>query len=490
LSRKLASLADQPVFFIKPDDARSLKEKTVTVEKDDDDKSPGSALRRDWTKGGITGNLASLAWPVIVSSTVMTMGPIVDTIWIGKLGSAAVAGVGVATIVVMLVNSLIMGLFTGLRALVARFVGAGETAMANHAAQQGLVIGMVFSLTVAAIGNFLAETILKLWNLQPDVVAIGGAYMRIALVGIFTMSFGMMAQNTMQASGDTRTPMIISISTRLFHIAFCPFLVFGWWVFPELGVRGAALSSVISQGFAGLIGLWVLFNGQTRLRLTLKNFGLDWDIIWRMVKIGIPASINGLHTNLGNVVYMWFISPFGTLAVAGHHIVARLDMFVVMPAMGLGMAAGILAAQNLGAGQPQRSEKTVWTAVIWLAGFMVIFTAAVYVWAENIVRIFNNEPEMVDIATKFLRIQAASYLCNGLAMIIMNVLNNVGDTLRAMIIDMTNLWGVRLLLAFWLPKITTLGVYGVRWAIVADALSSAIMFVIYLKIGNWKRKRV
>jgi putative MATE family efflux protein len=447
------------------------------VEKDDDDKSPGSALRRDWTKGSITGNLASLAWPVIVSSTVMTMGPIVDTIWIGKLGSAAVAGVGVATIVVMLVNSLIMGLFTGLRALVARFVGAGETARANHVAQQGLVIGMAFSLTVAAIGNFLAETILKLWNLQPDVVAIGGAYMRIALVGIFTMSFGMMAQNTMQASGDTRTPMIISISTRLFHIAFCPFLVFGWWVFPELGVRG-------------LIGLWVLFNGQTRLRLTLKNFGLDWDIIWRMVKIGIPASINGLHTNLGNVVYMWFISPFGTLAVAGHHIVARLDMFVVMPGMGLGMAAGILAAQNLGAGQLQRSEKTVWTAVSWLAGFMVILTVVVYVWAENIVRIFNNEPEMVDIAMKFLRIQAASYLCNGLAMIIMNVLNNVGDTLRAMIIDMTNLWIVRILLAFLLPRITTLGVYGVRWAIVADALSSAIMFIIYLRIGNWKRKKV
>ncbi len=459
-------------------------------DEDKSDKSSGSAIRRDWTKGSISGNLASLAWPVIVSSTVMMMGPIIDTVWIGKLGSEAVAGVGVATIVVMLVNSLIMGLFTGLRALVARFVGAGETARANHAAQQGLVIGMILSLTIAAIGFFLAETILKIWNLEPEVVTAGGTYMRIALVGVCTISFSLMTQQTMQASGDTRTPMVISIVTRLFHIALCPFLVFGWWIFPDLGVKGAALSNVISQGAAGTIGLWVLFNGQTRLRLTLRKFSMDWAIIWRMIKIGIPASLNGLHINLGNVVFMWFIAPFGTIAVAGHHIVARLDMFVIMPGIGMGMAAGILAAQNLGAGQPQRSEKTVWTAVSWLAGFMVILTMAVYFGANGIVRIFNNEPEMVDMASKFLRIQAAGYLFNGLAMIIMHVLNNVGDTLRAMIIDMTNLWGVRILLAYLLPRVTTLGVYGVRWAIVGDALSSAIMFVTYLRIGRWKYKKV
>jgi putative MATE family efflux protein len=457
---------------------------------DDGSKRKINVLKRDWTKGSTTGNLWALAWPVIVSSTVMMLGPIIDTVWIGKLGSAQMAGVGVATIIVMLVNSLIMGLFTGLRALVARFVGGGETASANHAAQQGLVIGAVLSLVVAVTGYFLAESILQLWKLEPDVVAAGGAYMRISLVGIFTMSFGMMAQNTMQASGDTRTPMVISIGSRLFHIALCPFLIFGLWIFPEMGVRGAAMASVISQGCGGAIGLWVLFNGQTRLRLTLKNFSLDWDVIWRMVKIGIPASINGLHMNIGNVVFMWFISPFGTLAVAGHHLIARVDMIMVMPAMGLGTAAGILAAQNLGAGQPQRAEKTAWIAVGWFTIFSVIFCLAAFFWAEGIVRIFNKEPEMVVMAANFLRIQVAGYVFMGLGALIMNVLNSVGDTLRAMIIDMANLWGVRILLAYLLPRITTLGVYGVRWAIVADALTSVIIFFIYFKTGRWKRKKV
>ena len=457
---------------------------------DDSDKRKISAIRKDWTKGSTTGNLWALSWPVIVSSTVMMMGPIIDTIWIGKLGSSQMAGVGVATIVVMLVNSLIMGLFTGLRALVARLVGSGDTASANHAAQQGLVIGAALSLLIAVLGHFFAESILQLWNLEPDVVASGAAYMRISLVGIFTMSFGMMAQNTMQASGDTRTPMVISIVARLLHIGLCPFLIFGLLIFPEMGVRGAALSSVITQGLGGAVGLWVLFNGQTRLRLTMKNFSLDWGVIWRMVKIGIPASINGLHMNIGNVVFMWFVSPFGTLAVAGHHLVARIDMIIVMPAMGLGTAAGILAAQNLGAGQPQRAEKTAWVAMGWFAAFGVIFCLAAFIWAEGIVRVFNKEPAMVAVAVNFLRIQIAGYVFMGLGSMIMNVLNSVGDTLRAMIIDMVNLWGVRIVLAFLLPRITNLGVYGVRWAIVADALSSLIIFIIYFKTGRWKRKKV
>jgi putative MATE family efflux protein len=460
---------------------------------DDGGKHAGNnkdAIRRDWTKGTISGSLWGLAWPVIVSSTVMTMGPIIDTIWIGKLGSSQMAGVGVATIIVMLVNSLIMGLFTGLRALVARFVGAGDTKNANHAAQQGLVIGAALSLAVAMIGYFLAEKILELWNLQPDVVAFGGAYMRISLVGIFTMSFGMMAQNTMQASGDTRTPMVISIGARLFHIVLCPCLIFGLWIFPEMGVKGAALAGVISQGAGGVISLWVLFQGQTRLRLTLKNFSLDWNIIWRMVKIGIPASINGLHMNIGNVVFMWFISPFGTLAVASHHLIARIDMIIVMPAMGLGTAAGILAAQNLGAGQPQRAEKTAWVAMGWFAAFGLVFCLAAFIWAEDIVRVFNNEPAMVAMAVDFLRIQIAGYVFMGLGAVMMNVLNSVGDTLRAMIIDMANLWGVRIVLAYLLPRVTNLGVYGVRWAIVADAVTSVIIFFIYFKTGRWKRKKV
>jgi putative MATE family efflux protein len=445
---------------------------------------------KDLTKGSIIGNLWSLSWPITVSTTIMMLGPIIDMIWIGKLGSAEMAGVGISGIVVSLINSLIMGLFTGLRAMVARFVGAGDKEQANHVAQQAFVIGVALSLVMAVIGQLFATSIMKLWQLEPDVIAAGATYMRIELIGTFTMSFGMLAQSIMQASGDAQTPMKISVGTRILHIALCPFLIFGWWIFPQLGVSGAALTGVISQGIGGAIGLWVLFSGRTRLHITLRNFNFDWGIIWRVMKIGIPSSLGGIHMNIGSIVFMWFIAPFGTLAVAGHNLVSRVDMFVMMPAMGLGVAAGILAAQNLGAQQPGRSAKTAWIAIGWFSGLMAVFSIAIWFFAGNIVRIFNPETELIDLASTFLKIQIASYMCNGLMMVMMNVMNAVGDTLIAFIIDLVTMWGIRVPLAILLPKIANLGVYGVRWALVADTVSSAIIFIIYFQSGRWKKKKV
>jgi putative MATE family efflux protein len=445
---------------------------------------------KDLTKGSITGNLWTLSWPITVTTTIMMVGPIIDMIWIGKLGSAEMAGVGISAIIVALINSLIMGLFTGLRAMVARFVGAGDSEQANHVSQQAFVIGAALSLVLAIVGQLFATHIMNLWDLEPDVIAAGATYMRIELIGIFTMSFGMLSQSIMQASGDAKTPMKIIVGARLFHILLCPFLIFGWWIFPQFGVSGAALSGVIAQGISGSILLWILFSGRTRLRISLRNFIFDKNIVWRMVKIGIPSALGSIHMNIGSIVFMWFIAPFGTLAVAGHNLVSRVDMFVLMPALGLGSAAGILAAQNLGAQQPGRSAKTAWIAIGWFTGLMFFFSIAIWFWAGNIVQVFNPEPGLIDLASTFLKIQIASYMCNGLMMVMMNVMNAVGDTLIAFIIDLTTMWGIRVPLAILLPKIANLGVYGVRWALVADTVSSAVVFIIYFKSGRWKRKKI
>ena len=126
---------------------------------DDGSRRKINVTKKDWTTGSTTRNLWALSWPLMVSSTVMMIGPIIDTVWIGKLGTVSMAGVGVSTIIIMLINSLIFGLFTGLRALIARFVGAGDAKGANHVAQQALVISIALSILMAAIGILFAEPI-------------------------------------------------------------------------------------------------------------------------------------------------------------------------------------------------------------------------------------------------------------------------------------------------------------------------------------------
>jgi len=182
--------------------------------------------------------------------------------------------------------------------------------------------------------------------------------------------------------------------------------------------------------------------------------------------------------------------PFGTLGVAAHTLGQRLDMVMFMLIMGLGMGAGVLAGQNLGAGQPERAERGGWLALGVAEGTMIIFSAVILLWAENIISIFNAEPELVKLASSFLRIAVVGYLVSGFIAVFQHVLTGAGDTIPALIIEVGHMWLVMVPLALLLPQLTDLGVYGIRWAMVAGVLVGAVAYVIYFRTGRWKRKRI
>ena len=447
-------------------------------------------LERDWTKGSITRNLLSLSWPIFVAYVLTLIGPIVDLVWIGRLGTASVAGVGIASIIVVLLTAATMGLSMGARALIARFVGAGDREGANHAAMQAFVVAIAYYIVIAPVGIFLAEQIMGLFGAEADVVAEGADYMRIMFLGSLAQSLVMMALGVMQASGDAVMPMRISIISRAFHLLVCPFLVLGWWVFPQMGVSGAAIANATSQLLGLGIGIWVLFGGRTRLRLTLKNFHFDLSLIWRMVKIALPNIVMHIQHHFVNVVIIWFMTPFGTLSVAAHTLWQRIDMIVVMFGMSLGTCAGVLGAQALGSGQPGRAEKTAWQAGGMVSVIMVMLMVIVLLWAEAIAGVFSTDPELIKITADFLRISAVYYIPLGLNGVFMSFLIGVGDTLWAMLLETFQTWGIQLSLAFLLPRLTGLGVYGVRWAIVAGIFTAGIIFTLYFWRGKWKYKKV
>lgn len=450
-----------------------------------------TVTQRDWTKGSVMGNLLSLSWPIMIHNALYMIGQTVDMIWIGRLGSVAVAGVGAAFIVHMLVLSAKMGLVTGARAMIARSMGSGNIERASHLSAQAFVLSIVYGVFFSALGIMFARQILDLFGLKPEVAAIGADYMRVLFGGWIFYSLWLMAFSIMQASGDPTTPMFIHMFTRCVQLILSPFLVFGWWLFPELGVAGAALSMIIGQGLGMFISLWILFRGgQSRLKLTLKRFQLDIRSIWSMVKIGFPALIMGVQGNFGQTVLMWIIAPYGTLAVAAHTLNQRVEMFVQMPSVGLGTGAGVLVGQNLGAKQPQRAESTGWTATALMEGFVAVCAAGVLFGAPYIMRIFTIETELITIGSAFLRIACAGYLMTGLITSLQNSISGSGDTLPPMIISLLSTWLILLPAAYILPRVTDLGVYGIRWAIVISHISGAVTYLLYFRWGRWKRKQV
>ncbi|UCD10075.1 MAG: MATE family efflux transporter [Dehalococcoidales bacterium] len=450
----------------------------------------GGRFDRDWTQGGILKNLLSLSWPMVVTNTIMMLGPTIDMIWVGKLGQAAIAGVGVSGMAVMLLNSMMMGLAQGMRAVISRFVGARNFDGASHAARQAFVICAVFSSFMAIIGMFFAEGILVLLGLEPEVVVEGAVYLRILFVASVSMSFRMLIESIMQASGDTVSPMKMTLGFRIIHVILCPFLIFGWWIFPEMGVSGAALTNVIAQSIGTAIGIWYLFSGRTRIKVTLANFRIDLTMIWRIVRIGIPALVSGLQRGATQMIIMWFVVPFGTAAVAAHSLNQRIEIMMLMPTFALGMASGVLAGQNLGAGQPDRAAKSSWIAVALVEGIMFVFCMVIIFAAEHIVHIFSTEPDVVQISATYLRIGILGYAFLGFVAVLMNSLSGSGDTLPPMIVAVSTVMVVTLPMAFFLSKYTSLGVYGVRWAMAAEMVVQAIIFTIYFRTGKWKTKYV
>ncbi|MFC2038241.1 MATE family efflux transporter [Chloroflexota bacterium] len=448
------------------------------------------AIDRDWTQGSITGNLFSLAWPIMISQSLNMLGPTIDMIWVGKLGADALAAVGVSGMAVMVANSLVMGVFTSLRAMVARFIGSGDNDAANHVAQQAFVLGAAISAVIALIGIFLSTQILTWLGVSDNVIDIGSAYMRIQFIGIVTMSVRMITESTMQASGDTVNPMRIAVIFRVVHLGLCPALVFGLWIFPEMGVHGAAWTNVITQTIGAGLGLWFLMTGRTRLKLTSRNFRFDPGIIWRLVQIGLPAAITGMERSFANILLVKFISPFGTIAVAAQALQERLGAFIQMPAMGFGVSAGVLAGQNLGAGRPERAAKSGWIAAMIFTGIMVVGSIIIWYWVEYIVRIFNTEPELVVVASDFMRIQIVGFLVFGFVIVLSQALNGVGETIVPMLVTLTTMWMIQVPLAYILSTHTGLGMYGVRWGIVIALICRAAVYIVYFKIGKWKQKKL
>jgi putative MATE family efflux protein len=432
----------------------------------------------------------ALSWPVTVSQTLMSLGPTIDLVWVGKLGDAAVAGVGVSGVVVQLAQGVMMGLAMALRALISRAIGAKDSPTAHRVAQHAIVVAVAYALLMALIGHFFGEMIVSLITKDPEIVAIGTMYLRIEFIGGATMTIRMVMDAIMQASGDSVNPMWIAVVYRLFHIALCPFLVFGWWIFPQLGVRGAAFTGIIAQSLGVILGLRVLFGARSRLRLTFRGFRFDPSIIWRIIRIGVPSSVSGIQRNLNQFFLQVFIAPFGAAALAAHVIVLRLEMFIMMPAMSFGMGASVLVGQNLGAKKPERAEKSAWFAVMLVEAFVIAVSLIFFIWAGPVVRLFDTDPAMDTIAIQFIYIAAVGWLLMGFTMVLQNCLQGAGDTVPTMIIAIVTAWAITIPLSYLLPKYTSWGVIGIRWAITASAIIAAIANIIYFRVGRWKTRRV
>lgn len=399
-----------------------------------------------------------------------------------------------------------MGLDTSARAMVARAIGASDLPQANYLALQCLFFNMVFSAIVMSLGIILSDGLLSILGVSDATVADGSTYQRYRFAGSFFFGVHMVSGSLLQAGGDTFTPMKARIINRAIHMILSPIMTFGWLGFPGMGISGAAASNGIGSLVGALINLYALFEGTSRLKLTLNKWSVDWRVFWAQVRIGAPASITSAERSLAQVVLVGLAAPFGSTGLAAYAITQRVQMFGGFGSQGLAQAAGIIAGQSLGANQPPRARTTVWWALGYVGAVQGVLCSLVFLFPEALVFVFSRDPEVVALVVPWLRIEVAGYFLFAAGNVLTTVFNTAGDTMISMLVGLGTLWGIQQPIAIvltgaagsWtpfgfslgLPIVTEFGVLGIAVSTVVASATRFLILFVYFRWGPWWKKNV
>lgn len=446
--------------------------------------------KRDLTEGSIVKNIWVLALPMVIEMVMQSTFNIVDLFWVGKLGPEAIASVSLAGVILMVYFSLVMGIATSSSALVARRIGAKDNEGANFIIIQALFLGILVSIFFGYIGFDNARFFMTKLGASVPVIQEGTLYLQIMFAGSIAIVLLFIINGIFRGVGDAVEAMYVLLFANILNMIIDPLLIFGIGPFPKMGVKGAAVATILGRSFGILFQIYILLNGIGRIKLSLKKLGIDLGIIWQIIIIGIPASGQLLLRMVGMVVIMRIVAIFGTFAIAAYGISMRIFQFILFPGFGFGNASATLVGQNLGAGNPKRAERSAWiTGLITMAmlgGCAVIF----FLFAGPLIKIFNNDQNVIRFGIACLRIIAISYLFNGLGVVLSRSFMGAGDTLSPFIINGLTLWLLQLPLAFALAKPLGYGVNGIWIAITVSNIANSLISAAWFRVGRWKYKMI
>lgn len=446
----------------------------------------------DYTQGSIRAAIVLLAIPIILELSLESVFAVVDIFFVGKLGSNATQTVGLTEAVIMIVYSLAIGLSTAATAMVARRIGEKNPAAAAHAGMQALIMAMIITVFVSIAGVIFAPDILRLMGATPEVIKEGTIFTRIMLGGSVVIILLFLINGIFRGAGNAAIAMRSLWLASFINIILCPALINGWGPLPALGLKGAAIATVIGRGTGVLYQCYFLFRGNKgTINLKKEHFVIDFSLIRSLIKIAWPATFQFIIASGSWIVLAQLVAVTGgTHASAGFQIALRNLVFFILPAWGLSNAAATLVGQNLGAKQPDRAEKSVLLTTKYNAIFMSVIMLLFVFFARPIIDIFTNVPEDLEYGAQALQIMGAGFIFYGIGMVMIQALNGAGDTKTPTWINIFGFWLFQIPFAYLLVKVFNMGVTGAFIAIPVAESALAMAAYYYFKKGKWKKVQV
>lgn len=432
-----------------------------------------------------------LAWPAVTEQLLVTLFGMVDMMMVGGVGPAAIAAIGLTNQPMFLALAAFQALNVGTTAVVARFVGAKNVSEANAAIRQSLLIVTFLGAIMSALVYVFAKPLVLFMGAQEDSLGYAVTYIRIICLGLLPQTIGMCITAVLRGAGDTKTPMRFNIIANCFNVAGNFLLINGYFGFPKWGVYGAGFATSFSRLIGCALSLWVIFNGKSLLHISLKDkFVPRFDLIQRIVKVGMPAMLEQLVMRFGNIAFTKVVSGLGTLTYASHQIAMNIVSLSFTPGQGFGMAATSLVGRSLGKKRPDDADLYGWETRrvgMYVAGTM----AVIFFFGGNLIAaLYTKDPFVIQRSASALKIIALVQVFQSTQFILAGALRGAGDTRWPLISTFIGVAGVRVALALLFVNVLHWGLIGAWCAMAVDQTTRSMVIFFRYKSKRWQAVKV
>ena len=438
----------------------------------------------DLTEGKVWKVIVRFALPLLVGNLLQQFYNITDSIIVGQfLGKEALAAVSASFFIYYFIISLVIGVGSGTTVVISQLFGAKQYQKVQLAFSSFFIFMLVGGIILSIAGIIFAEPVFRLTNTPEEVIPQAVAYFRIYIGGTFLFVTFNSIISILRGVGESVRPMLFILITTVLNIAFdlLFILVFKW------GIEGAARATVVSQGIGMCIALAYVNNTHPLLSIKKQDMLFDWKLFKESLKIGLPTSVQQCAIALGLIALLGIVNSFGTNTLTAYGAAGKIDTIITQAILTLSGALAAFCGQNIGAGRLDRVKKGVQFTMYTNIALGLLTFAAVYLFGNEMMRIFTKDIDVVAIGKEYLLIIGGFFIVHGALNVYNGALRGAGDTLFPMIASLVCLWLIRIPLAYYLSS--WLGRNGIWWAIGISITIGLIVTFVYYKIGFWKRRR-
>lgn len=438
------------------------------------------------TARSIRRRVLSLATPVIAENLLQTMLGIVDTLFVARLGSAALAGVGTAIQVIFFLISALVAVAIGSSILVAHAIGAGHPAEASKIARQSIVWSLILAIPLMSAGAVLARPIVDLFGTTPEVAEIAAGYLRITLATSFLLVLTFACASSLRGAGDTRTPLFATLTANAVNAAAAWVLIFGQLGAPALGSNGSAWAASIGRAIGASILLVMLWRGRKGMTIRGRAGWLPrWAQARRILELGVPAAVEQLLVSAAFTALTILIVRLGTNALAAQRVAGNAMSLSMLPGFGFAIAATALVGQSLGARRPREAVASAKEAVKWGVVWMSCAGVLFFFGGTWIMRAFSSDPQVIELGAQCLRAIGLVQPAWAVGIVLSGALRGSGNTRFPLVVNATTIWAA-VILGWVLIAVLGYGLVFAWLSFVAMAPIAAIAVVLRFRRGDWQ----